>query len=267
MFDELYNLFRNESGVKTKFNVILIILIILMIMNFYFGYNSSSIIILVVFALAIANYYTRYENENVDDFNITTMAKLAAIQSEIDSFIEYKMEFLRKTGAKDTDYRRLFKNRKVSSLYMDANLIHFLHSVLKLSDWNKELYYKLTMRTNGILAILEEIEHFNEANEESGKTSYQENIAEMLELAMELRLRAINDMHDFVYTMPKSNKTNIYLGQITERYRTLITRVTDKIYSHYKRALEQRGINNMTKFVNYFESPKALDPNDFGKFY
>lgn len=266
MFDDLYNLFRSERDKTIKFNVILIVLVVLGIMNFYFGYNSSSIIILVIFALAIANYYTRYENENVDDFNITTMAKLAAVQSEINGFIEYKSEFLRKTGAKDVDYRRLFRNRKLSSLYMDANLIHFLYSIRKLAEWNKELYYKLTMRTNNILAILEEIERFNEANKEN-QSSYQENIAEMLELAMELRLRAINDMHDFVYTMPKSNRTNVYLGQITERYRVLITRVTDKIYNHYRRALYQHGITNMTKFVNYFDSPRALDPVEFGKFY
>ena len=267
MFDELYNLFKSGKSPSIKFNVILIILIILGIMNFYFGYNSGSIILLIIFALIIGNYYTKYENENVDDFNIITMAKLATIQSEIDNFIEYKMEFLKKTGAKDVDYRRLFKNRKVSSLYMDANLINFLHSIRKLSEWNKELYYKLTIRTNNILAILEEIERFNEANKESEEPSYQENIAEMLELAMELRLRAINDIHDFVYTMPKSNRTNVYLSKVNERYRILITRVTDKIYTHYKLSLDQRGITNMTKFVNYFDSPRALDPVEFNKFY
>lgn len=271
MFDEVYKLFKNERGRSIKFNTILIILIVLMVMNFYFsGKNNNidltSVIILIFFALIIANYYIRYEKENIDDFNINTMTKLAAIQSEMDSFIEYKAEFLRKTGAKNVDYHKLFKNKKVSSLYMDANIINFLHSVLKLSEWNKELYYKLTMRTNSILFILEEIERFNESNKNS-ELSYQENIAEMLELSMELRLRAINDIHDFIYTIPKSNRTNIYLNNVSERYRVLITRVTDNIYTHYRRALDQRGITNMTKFVNYFDSPRALDPSEFNKFY
>lgn len=263
--DSLYRLFFKEDISKNrriKFNVILIIFTIIVLSNIYFKYNYISIIILLVFSLWIANYYVSYENENLDDFNRSTMAKLGNIQKKIDNFIIYKIRLLMKTGAKGLDYKKMYEKSKLNSLYMDANMINFLYSVIQLSDWNAELYYKLVIGTNKILDILREIEYVYEVNED-----YPENIAEMLEIVMEMRLKMINTMHDFVYTMPKSNRTNKYLYDICERYRILITRDTDKIHSYYKEAIKKRGINNMTKFINYFDSPRAIDPQEFNKFY
>lgn len=263
--DSLYNLFLKGdpfTNSKIKFNVLLIIILILIVFNFYFQYNYSSIVILLIFALWIANYYVKYENENLDDFNNLTMAKLGKIQQKVDDFVMYKIKFLTKTGATGINYKYLYEKSKLDSLYMDANLINFLHSVIDLSKWNNELYYKLAIGTNNILGLLEEIEEFYKQTEE-----YPENIAEMLEAAMELRLKNINNIHDFIYTIPKANRTNRYLNSVSERYRLLITRTTDKIHSYYLDSIKQRGITNMTKFINYFDSPRAVDPAEFKRFY
>lgn len=263
--DSLYRLFIKKDITKNrriKFNVVLIIFLITVVLNIYFKYNYTSIIVLLVFALWIANYYVTYENENVDDFNKSTMARLGSIQKKVDDYVIYRARLLMKTGSKDFDYQRMYERSKLSSLYMDANMINFLYSVKQLSEWNNELYYKLVIGTNKILNILEEIEAVHEKGGE-----YPENIAEMLEIVMELRLKMINTMHDFVYMMPKGNRTNRYLSDICERYRGLITRDTDKIYKYYKDAMKSRGINNMTKFINYFDSPRAVDQTDLGRFY
>lgn len=263
--DSLYKLFFKENfsnNPKIKFNVILIVVISMMFLTFYFEYEYSSVIILLVFSLWLANYYVMYENENFDDFNNLTMSKLGAIQKKMDEYIDYKINLLKKTGVKGLDINKMYNKSRLSSLYMDANMITFLHSVIHLSKWNNELYFKLVIGTNNILKLLEEIEIYNSETQD-----YPENISQMLEIAMELRLKTINNLHDFIYTIPKGNESNRYLHNITERYRLLITRDTDKIHNFYLDALNKRGINNMTKFINYFDSPRALDPNEFNKFY
>ena len=154
------------------------------------------------------------------------------------------------------DIDKLYKRHELSSLYVDANLIHFLFSVIKLYDYNPGEYYSLLQGTNNILKIKSDIDTFYESNGE-----YPENTSELLQSALELKQKTINNMHNFIYTVPKMNIMYNYINDSIERYSILISRVTDDIYKSYKKNINQKGINSSTKFVNY-NTTKHFDEMD-----
>ena len=85
------------------------------------------------------------------------------------------------------DIDKLYKRHELSSLYVDANLIHFLFSVIKLYDYNPGEYYSLLQGTNNILKIKSDIDTFYESNGE-----YPENTSELLQSALELKQKTIS---------------------------------------------------------------------------
>jgi hypothetical protein len=264
MFEEIRDLFLIEHGSFVKFlqfKTLIIVIVILVFFNTFFEKSYGFVIILLVFAIYIANQYVIVKNNKTEDFNRITMMKLSSLQKKSLDYITDRIRLMNsqvsKTGSlSQRDIDELYKRHELSSLYIDANLIHFLFSVIKLYDYNPGEYYALLQGTNNILKIKSDIDTFYESNGE-----YPENTSELFQSALELKQKTINNMHNFIYNVPKMNIMYNYINDSIERYTILISRVTDDIYTSYKKALNQKGINSSTRFVNY-NTTKHFDEMD-----
>ena len=260
MFTDIQNLFLKQHGTFARwmqFETIVVFAIVLIVLTQAFERNYGFVIILLVFALYVANTYVSVKNDKINDFNSITMVKLQTLQSKMYDHINYKVRLSKTSGQtmSKSDLDNLYKRNELDSMYIDANLIHFLFSIIKLYEYNPDLYFSLLKGTNNILRIEKEIEKFYEENQR-----YPENTSELLQTALDLRTNTINNLHDFIYTVPKISQMYSYIGDSTERYATLISRITDSIYQSYKNNIDQKGINATTKFVSY-NTTKAFDPN------
>jgi hypothetical protein len=264
MFEEIRDLFLIEHGSFAKFlqfKTLIIVIVILVFFNTFFEKSYGFVIILLVFAIYIANQYVIIRNNKTQDFNRITMMKLSQLQKKSLDYITDQIRLMNSQVSKggslsQKDIDKLYKRHELSSLYVDANLIHFLFSVIKLYDYNPGEYYSLLQGTNNILKIKSDIDTFYESNGE-----YPENTSELLQSALELKQKTINNMHNFIYTVPKMNIMYNYINDSIERYSILISRVTDDIYKSYKKNINQKGINSSTKFVNY-NTTKHFDEMD-----
>lgn len=259
MFTDIQNLFLKQHGTFARwmqFETIVVFIIVMVVLTQSFERNYGFVIILLVFAIYIANTYVSIKNDKLNDFNSITMIKLQNLQSKMYDHINYKVRLSKTSGQtmSKSDLTNLYKRNELDSMYIDANLIHFLFSIIKLYDYNPDLYFSLLKGTNNILRIEKEIEAFYLSN-----NRYPENTSELLQTALDLRSNTINNMHDFIYTIPKTSQMYSYIGQSTERYATLISRITDSIYRKYQDNIEKTGINTTTKFVSY-NTTRAFDP-------
>lgn len=252
--DELQELFLNSQGKYKKhiqFNSLLIISFVFMFFAYYYNNTQyAHIIALVLFATFIANKYVKIEQNKLEDMNQQTIIKLNLLQNKFDKYLINKMQFLEKTSGKkmfsQALRKQILKKNYLDSLYIDANLIHFLHSILPLYNYNPNEFYLLLKGTNQILKIRNDIEKYFNANNQ-----YPHNISEMMEIAIGLKTNTINNMHNFIYTVPKIKIMNEYIDKVIERYGVLISRNVNKIHEYYLDNIQKIGINSSTKFVSY----------------
>jgi hypothetical protein len=252
MFTEIKDLFTQDHGSFSKnlqFNTLVVFIVVIIFFTYFFNNNYGFVIILISFAIYIANTYVSIQNDKSNDFNSVTMIKLQSLQSKVYDHIRNKIKMSQNNkefSLKQSDIQDLYKKNELDSLYIDANLIHFLYSIIKLADYNPDIFFSLLKGTNNILRIKRDIDMFYESNKQ-----YPENISELLETALLLRSNTINNLHDFIYTIPKISVMYKYLSDSVDRYSVLISRVTDSIYSSYQNNMKLQGINTNTRFISY----------------
>ena len=301
--DALKNLFLNKHGVYARmlqFETLVIIIFVIFFFTYFFDKNYAFVIILLVFAFYIANNYAQIKESDTSDFNQTTMIKLNQLQDEINKYISDKLANANQNQQfhlTKEDISRIYANNVLDSLYIDSNMIHFLHSILPLSEYNQREFYLLLKGTNNIIKIRKEIEEFYETNSNANKLNYDNdllaakekskeiswknaalwghksdlqidqlpifpnNTSEMFSIALHLKTNTVNNVHNFIYTIPKIKKMYDYTNNVIERYNVLISRNTDIIYRYHLNSIKANGINSTTKFVDY-NTTKPFDESD-----
>ena len=248
--DDLVNLFVHEHGIyqqNFQITVIILFIVILIIFTKIFSTNSVIIIIVVIFALYISNLYIKVNNSEINDVNKDILNKLEALQNKTNKFIEFKLKLISQTKQtlSSEDVQKLFEKNKLDSLYIDSNLIVFLYSIINLSDNNLNEFYLLLKGTNNILKIKNDIEKYYNANND-----YPENITEMVEIGIQLKTNCMNNVQNFIYTIPKMQIMNTYIDNIVESYNILISRNIKELYNYHRDYIRKHGINTRTKFIN-----------------
>jgi hypothetical protein len=258
--DDIVNLFTKEHGVYKqmfKFNVIILFVILLFVLTKLdiFG-NSIYILIAVIFALYITNMYVKTNQNDLSDNNKIIHLKLEGIQSKVYEYVNYKIATATSGGLKlpPADAQKLYEKNKLDALYIDANMIVFLHSILKLYDYNPQEYYLLVKGTNNILKLKHDIERFYEAEGE-----YPENIHEILQIALQLKSNCMNNLQNFIYTVPKQNKMYTYVDNVIMTYNVLITRNIKQMHNYHVDYIRKNGIDINTTFID-INSSKPFDP-------
>lgn len=250
--NNLQNLFTKQHGIYFKslqFKSIVIFLFVIFFFTYYFKNSYGFIIILIVFALFVSNSYVDVKKEELSDFNKITLVKLQKLQTFINKVLTNKLRSINKKMLTPLEKEKLYNSNVLDSLYIDANMIHFLESILPMAKYNETQFLLILNGTNNILKIKNEIDTYYKANK-----NYPENTSELFQMANNLKINVINNIHEFIYTIPKNQTMRNYLRDIINRYSVLIGRITDSIHESYKNNIKQRGINASTNFVSYNET-------------
>ena len=228
--------------------MIVIIAIIIFGFTFLFPTNYAFVITLLIFTGYVVNMYLSYTSESISSKNKEIMYHLEVLQDIVNSYINKKINSQTASTSKlsDKEINTIYNNNQLTSMYIDSNLIQFLYSIRNINEWDDSEFYLLLKGTNNILKLRKEIEEYYAANK-----SYPENIYEMMETTLILRTNTINNMHRFIYNVPKTHMMYNYINKIIERYMVLISRNTDKIYYYLKDHIKVTGVNNRTKFITY----------------
>lgn len=247
----ILKLFINDHGIYARtmqFEVIIIALFTTYCITYFFPHNYAFVIVLFVFVMSIVQTYLNVKNTGVDDYNKITMLKLNKIQEAVNNGIQQKLKRVSNTKQKlsQSIVSQVFERNKLDSLYLDANMIHFVHSLLPLNQWNPEEFYLFVKGINNILKLRGQIEEYYNQNNE-----YPVNTSEMFESAIHLKTNTLNNLHNFIYAVPTTNTMYNYIEKVLDRYKILISRNLDIINTYYKDNIKNRGIQNTTNYVNY----------------
>jgi hypothetical protein len=252
----------SQSNKNRIFKILIIVGLVLAIFTYLFPTNYAFVITLILFALWVANYYSTYTDNSITTTNNRIMYHLNVLQEITNTYIDKKLKDpKRQFKLSKNDYDIIYKNNKLSYLYIDSNLIEFLYSIKILSEWNDNEFYLLLKGTNNILKLRNDIEEYYQANKK-----YPDNIFEIFEQSLILRSNTINNLHRFIYSVPKNNMMYNYTNKIIDRYMVLISRNTDKIYYYIQDHIKTTGINSSTKFISY-NTTRPYDSSQKYDFY
>lgn len=230
--------------------VIAIISLVLFTLTYLFPRNYGFVVIIIIFALWISSNFIRYTQTQINTKNNQIMYHLNSLQEIVNIYIDKQLNKDVSASSKlsNKQINEIYDKNILSSMYIDGNLIEFLYSIKILSNWNDSEFYYLLKGTNNILRLRKEIEEYYK---ESEHHMYPDNIFQMTEEALRLRTNTINNLHNFIYNIPKANIMYVYLDKIIQRYMILISRNTDKMYYYTQEHIKKVGINTETKFINY----------------
>lgn len=244
--EDIYNLFtigHDRFDKILQFETITVIVITILLLNLFFPSTYAFVIILLVFVLFLANVYVKVRQTSTINFNKETELKLQEIQLEIVKIYEER----------NNKFRYQFHTNKgnlsiplLKNLYYDSSLIHFLHGLLPLAKYNTSEYYKIVKGVDSILMLLREMEEYYTAN-----NTFPEFSSEMFEYAINLKSNTINNLHDFIYSLPASKPLLEYHSLLMHRFNLLLINILDTMHTHYQSNIKIRGVNTLTKFVNY----------------
>ncbi|NBP00264.1 MAG: hypothetical protein EBU90_09100 [Proteobacteria bacterium] len=251
MDSRLVDLFIKGNGSFERllqFEVIVIVVVTTVTLTYLFSTTYAFVIILLAFVLYIANLYITVKTNTVSDFNKTTMAKLNVLQSIVNKQVSEHLNLISNSRIrlKPNQIQNIQKQAQLDCLYYDANLIQFIYSIKSLADYNLPLFAEFLRGVNNILKLRKQIDDYKDANGE-----YPENTAQMLQIAMQLRINTINNLHNFIYSVPKVHQMTQYINNVVDRYNLLISRNVDAMYEAHNNDVSQRGINTTTQFVSY----------------
>ena len=262
---DLLNLYLNEQGQQAKklqFEIVLLVIFLLWFFTKIFKDNYGFFIILIIFIVYVSNVWLKVRTNKVTDFNKLTMYKLKVIQDKLNESISLQIKQVLSTNQGEPiltkkEISKIYKKNQLESMFIDANMISFIYSIVSLHQFNPHEYFLFVKGVNNILRLRNEIEEFYNQN----KGEFPVNTAEMMEIALHLRKNTLNNLHNFIYSVPKTNSMYKYIDDIVNRYQILITRNIDQIHHFYKLQIETKGINSTTKFISYDET-KPFDQLD-----
>jgi hypothetical protein len=257
--DSLINLFTQGHGKYKQFlqfEAIVLFLIILVFFSKMYDKTYAFIIILIVFGLIMSNTFIKVTDNEINDKNKITYYKLAALQDKVNDYIQSKLDLINNLDLPQKDIDLLVEKNKLNSLYIDSSMIHFLYSIISLYQYNPNEYYLLLKGTNNILKLLNEIQKFDDSN-----TLPPENISTLLQSAMTLRVNCLNNLQNFIYSVPKGTGMNKYIEKSIIIYDSLISVSIKKIYNYNIKYINKKGINTSTKFIRLNET-RPFEDND-----
>ena len=214
------------------------------------------VLVLLACTVVIVDKYVTLQSNSLNDINKITMNNLSAIQLKMYDYIDQDLK-IKKIIPSPEDLQKMYDSVKLNAMYIDAGLIRFIYSILPMYDYSPEQFYKLVKGTNVILGMLLDIERFYKANK-----AFPNNTSDMLKRALEIKSNCVNNIHNFIYSIPKEDTFYKYHYNIMNRYDSLMTRVINKMYKYDEDNRKLIGVTVATKFTDYNPGYKIPARND-----
>lgn len=261
---------QNNNKQKLKFHIILVVFIIVVIFTNIFFYTPLAdpqskilkgifVLLLILGIMFIMNQFIPKDEIKLEDENKIIDYKLNSLQNKIYEYVTYRINLINNTNELNVNKKesqKIYEKNKLDSLYIDANIIVFLFSIISLSNYNLSEFYLLVKGTNNILKIRRQIEEYYNANK-----YHMENIQELFEISIQLKTKCVNNLHTFIYTVPKMKIMYEYIDKCIETYTVLLNYNLDKIEEYIKEHREKTGINTRTKYIHYYKKTKPYNYN------
>lgn len=258
---DIFTLFNKNVSFGTpefKFKIIVTVILVMFIFTrMHSGQETKGILVILLLAglyYTSTIYITSQDTTSINENKLIDY-KLNVLQDTIYKYIE-KIHVEKKIAV-NIDH----KNHKLDSLYIDARIISFLYNVLPLYGYNDTNYVSLLNGTNNILKTRRDIEKYYNAN-----GVHMNNIHQMFEIVVHLKVVCLGILHNFVYTVPKGKTMRKYLETSIIQYNNFVSENIDKIAYYSKQHIDQGGINATTKFVSYKETRAANEKDSFDFF-
>lgn len=257
MADVLTDLFLYGHGTPKRnlqFQAIVVGLVVMTLLTLYFPTTYGFVILLLVFAYLVASVFVKASNQRVNDYNRETMYRLQRLQALVDKHtIDQNRKFAQGTNLSRKQMRAAVAANQLDSVFINSGMIHFLFDIMPLQHFNPNAFVDILLQTNSLLRIQRQADDFFVANKR-----YPETIGQMFQQALQLRTQCLNSMHTFVYTVPKTRVMYKYIDDVTTRYHTLLSRITDTIHNMVQHHNRTQPINTGTVFVSY-DTTKPFD--------
>lgn len=247
-----------------KTQSLILITVFVSILVFTFRDDYWKIVILLAATIIITDVYIGTKTESLVDDNKETMKKLNEIQKKMYEYVDLDLK-TKKVIPSPSDLNKIYESAKMTSLYIDAELVSFIHSILAMYDYSPSEFYKMVNGTNVILGMLSDIRRFYKANK-----AYPNNTSDMLKRALEIKSNCLNNIHNFIYSIPKQKEFFKYHSNVMNRYDKLLTRIVNEIHKHDSRNIQLTGVNSSTKFSDYnpkYKTPARNDTSRDNKFF
>jgi len=240
---------------RLKVESMLIFIVIFIIAVKFLKEDYYKLVVLVIFIGVLVNAYIRVRYTSLDDLNEETMKHLDELQAKMYDYVDIEI-VTNKLELSDSKVIKMKDSTKLESMYLDSRLINFLFSVINLYDYNPKQFFSLLKGTNNILKGRQDIEKFYKSNRE-----YPYNTSDIFRVSLKLKTSCMNNVHNFIYTIPKNTQFYEYHYNIMTEYDKLITKHIDAMYYYTIENIKLRGINSETTFPKYH--PKYKIPNDY----
>lgn len=255
--DDIIKLFTKNHGIYNtvlKFRTIVFFIIVLILITKTEIINKSTfLLVCIVFSLYLSNLYVNINNDDLNDNNKLIYFKLQSLQTKTNDYLHYKINQNQTNKISKKQFDFIYESNKLDSFYIDSNLIVFLYSIIKISEYNQFEFYLLLKGTNNILKLKNEIEKYYDSNQ-----NYPKNINEMLQTSISLKTNCINNLQNFIYSIPKTGIMYKYLDNIILEYTILITRNIKIMHKYHLDYIKLNGVNNTTLFID-INSTKGYD--------
>jgi len=243
----LTTLFLNDYQPRLKFFIVCVGVFLAVMLT---KVNSTSKSILIILAGGAVLWSLEFFVQRVNSSNATVNA-----------------ETLKKLRALEALY-----GKELGYFYIDPRMIIFLHSVSTLYKYNAQEFKRLLQGTNSFLRIRTEIQVFTESNSgpveseplrpsfkvrspAAPRRKYLENLPEMYQIATGLKVKCVNNLHNFVYSVPYTKETADYLGDVIKNYIKLCNANLDVVKIYHQDKIKHEGINSQTVFFDHSAVP------------
>ncbi len=223
------NTYLTKYNIAFKFQVILGGFLLYGLLNKIFKQSIYSIALTCVIIIILNTILQKY-NIGKSDKNKILLDKIKILQNEVYKYIDIKYKDLPFKNPKLK--RDLYQKVELDYLYLDANIISFLHENLYLSKYNNQNFFLLVKNTNTFLKF---------------KNSYlikeQKYKQDILQKCILLKKQILNTCHQFIYSVPKMKELYEELHKSREIFHKLLN-------GH----LEQMGYTNRMDYPEHFDT-------------
>lgn len=281
---DLFYFFRDSTTFKINLSVFFVFIAVLLLLKIFSGFDpiqGTFVAVSIALALYISSFQLKIVENMNNDSNKQIMNKLKALQKTTSDYITSK-----NFKIPERDNLKLRDSNKLEYLYTDSTLIIFLHSIIKLNDYNPSLFYLILKDINNMLKIQYEIETYYNANnvnvtkQEVKQVSFQDpvpeytepkflqGLPEMIEIVIQCKARVLNNLHSVIHSVPKLPKMYSYLDNSLERMSVLLSMILSNIDNYNNLQIQTEGINRKTRFTNLLiKGTKGYTPADRANWY
>lgn len=249
---QIDSLLKTNTRVRNnlKFELALIAVGVVLFFTYYFKFSQlTNVIALSTLVFYIIYMRVDYYNWTLSDQNEKIEFELNEIQSVMYKYVDENMNRIRFSENKNLVskdfYKKNLERMTLTALYTDSKLIRFLYTLLFLYKFNEDSYAQMILATNNILEHREKLEEFYNEN-----GYLPEGVYYYAEQAEQLKTKALNFAHTFIYAIPKSYDLENMTEKIIERFHELLKPHVIAIKKMSIKQNVQNGINRTTRFVN-----------------